>query len=72
MNQPAESTDRVCRCGFPRDHHRVTVEPEYTFAAWALLLIGISAAPKRLLYRCRRCQDVIDVTTDPATLKAHY
>jgi hypothetical protein len=71
MSQPEDPPVRVCRCGFTRGHLMVSAEPDYAFSAWVLLAVGISASPRRIRYRCRRCEVVIEETMDPAVLKAH-
>jgi hypothetical protein len=71
-SQPDISSAPVCRCGFARDHYMVSAEPEYTFGAWIRMAVGISASPQRIRYRCRRCDQVLAETRDPAVLEAHY
>jgi hypothetical protein len=71
-SQPDDSPAAVCRCGFARDHYMVSAEPDYTFWAWILMTVGISASPERIRYRCRRCDQVLEETREPAVLKAHY
>lgn len=62
----------ACRCGYTRDHHMVSAEYEHTGFGWFCLLMGISARPIRIKYRCRRCDQVFDQTTDPAILGKNY
>ena len=62
----------VCRCGHTRDHHMVSPEYDHTPLGWFLLLFGISARPIRIKYRCRRCEQTFDQTTDPAILGKNY
>ena len=61
-----------CRCRHGRDHHMVSPEGEYTFSCYLRLFFGISARPTRIKYRCRRCDQVFDETTDPDVLAKHY
>jgi hypothetical protein len=49
----------------------VSAEPHYSFLGWLGLCFGISSRPARVRYRCRRCDEVIDETTDPAILAAN-
>ncbi len=53
-----------CRCGHDKDHYMVSAEPKY--GLWALFVVsmGISQRPERIEYRCRRCDQVFDSTTD--------
>jgi len=62
---------RTCPCGHDRNHYMVHAEPEYTVGSWCLLLIGVSARPFRLKYRCRQCEKVFDSTTDREALLYH-
>jgi len=61
-----------CRCGHGRDHYMVSPEGDYTFSGWFRLMFGISACPTRIRYRCRRCDQVFDETTDPEVLAKHH
>lgn len=61
---------KVCRCGHDRHHHMVSAEGEYTFSGYLRLFFGISARPLRVVYRCRRCDQTFDRTTDPKVLDA--
>ncbi len=72
MTSPQEAPPAVCRCGHDRNHHLVSPEGSYTFSGWFRLLFGISARPTRIKYRCRRCDQVFDQTTDPDVLGKHY
>ena len=70
-NEHQGSQAATCRCGHTVDHHMVSAEPAYSFLGWVALLVGISAVPIKLRYRCRRCDIVFDETTNAATLRAH-
>jgi len=72
MNTTEAAKTPKCRCGNALGHHMVSDEPVYTFVGWFAILIGISARPTRIKYRCRRCQEVFHQTTDPAVLAKHY
>ena len=62
----------TCRCGHDRDHYMVTAECKYTGWGWFwVALVGASANPVKVVYRCRRCRQVLEETTDPAVLKRH-
>lgn len=58
------ATSAVCTCGHDKHHVMVSAAPEYTFSGWCLILIGISATPKAISYTCRKCEQVIERTTD--------
>ncbi|MBI2391772.1 MAG: hypothetical protein HYV09_19435 [Deltaproteobacteria bacterium] len=53
-----------CPCGHDRNHYMVSAEPKY--GLWKLLVVsmGISQQPHAVEYRCRRCNQVFDRTTD--------
>ena len=67
----ASDTASACVCGHRRDHPEVRAVPRYGFGAMLVLMAGASATPKRLDYRCTRCGQVFDATTDPREC-AHY
>ncbi|APR74891.1 Hypothetical protein A7982_00237 [Minicystis rosea] len=50
----------------------VSPEHDHTPLGWFLLIFGISARPIRIKYRCRRCEQTFDQTTDPAILGQNY
>lgn len=59
-----------CRCGFSEDNIMVSAKPLYSIARWIMLGTGMTPAPKRIVYRCRRCDHVFREVTDPAALRA--
>lgn len=61
----------MCTCGHRRGHPEVRAIPRYGFGAMVLLMAGASAIPGRLDYRCTRCGEVFDATTDPGE-RAQY
>src|SRR5258706_8852309 len=60
-----------CRCGYDRDHHFVSPEPKHTFWGWVLMTLGITSIPVKMGFRCRRCNTLIEETTDPAVIKRY-
>ena len=67
----ADSEDlERCSCGHDRNHYMVSQLPTYT--AWGtfwITLLGVSATPIRLDFKCRICGEVFDFILDPAELK---
>lgn len=64
------SSSPTCRCGHTLDHH--AVEPELDFSVWgwfALVILGITARPKKATWRCWQCNEVLKVSRDPRELK---
>ena len=60
----------LCSCGYDRNHYMVSAVPTYT--AWGtfwITLMGVSATPIRIDFRCRICGDVFDFIHDPQELK---
>ena len=51
-------------------HVRIKKTPAYTWVDWCWLLWGVSVTPKRLDYKCCKCDEVLESITDEATLKA--
>lgn len=58
-----------CPCGFSSTHFYVSPVPIYSAFGYAILLLGATAEPVRVEYRCRRCGFVFESTDDPAVLK---
>ena len=59
-----------CHCGYDRNHYMVSKLPTYT--AWGtfwITLLGVSATPIRLDFKCRICKDQFDFIIDPEELK---
>jgi len=59
-----------CSCGYDRSHHMVSPLP--TYSAWGtfwISLLGISATPIRLDFKCRVCGEVFDFIRDEEELK---
>lgn len=66
MNAAPTKTDTTprCRCGHDRTHYMVSAEPKYGFWQMIVVIMGISQQPRRIEYRCRRCDQVFDATED--------
>jgi len=67
----AEFIER-CRCGNDRHHHMVS--PVATYTMWGeiwMTLIGVSANPIRIDFKCRICKESFDFITDPKVLKSY-
>ena len=63
------AADRKCACGHTRSHEMVVQEPEYTLWGWILLsVLGISAKPDHIVFRCTTCRQKLGVSRDPALL----
>lgn len=71
MDTP-EKPRKTCRCGYSRGHHMVSADPEYTPWGWVRLVVGISTRPTKIKYRCRRCDEVVESTTDATDLDSYY
>lgn len=52
-----------CACGYDRHHRMVRAEPNYGFGGWICLIVGVTARPERISFRCRRCYIVIEEST---------
>ena len=64
-----EETER-CSCGHDRRHHMVSPLPTYTsWGTFWISLLGISATPIRLDFKCRVCGEVFDFIRDEEELK---
>jgi len=70
-NPEAENLPR-CPCGHDRTHFLVSPEGKYTLIGWFwVTLMGVTTKPVRIDYRCRKCGNVLETTTDPKVLSAH-
>lgn len=59
-----------CSCGHDRKHHMVSPLPTYTtWGTFWISLLGISATPIRLDFKCRVCGEVFDFIRDEEELK---
>lgn len=63
----AASTAR-CACGHDRSHPSIAAEPIYNHLGWLMFLIGVTARPRRVVYRCLWCKHVLASTRDPKVL----
>jgi hypothetical protein len=68
----AQAEPARCPCGYDRHHLTVRAEPKYGVGSWLRLMVGVSARPERIVYRCRRCDTVMAETTERAALDASY
>lgn len=59
----------TCRCGHDRTHYNVVPRPSFGFWGWFLLLMGASGVPKKIAYRCLRCEQTVETTRDPEVLR---
>lgn len=57
-----------CACGHSLSHREVVPVPDYTGWAWFSFLMGVTAKPRRVLYRCLRCKQVLGSTRDDKVL----
>lgn len=67
MAEP-ESEPR-CKCGYDKRHPMVSAEPRYDAKGWFWLIMGATPDPVRVVFKCRRCDQVIDESDDPEELK---
>ena len=70
VSQSAERPEKTCACGHDIDHHMVSAVRCYSIWGWIRFFMGITAVPTRIRYTCRRCDQVIAVTSDPAVMRA--
>jgi hypothetical protein len=61
----------ACGCNKTPQDDSVITEPQYGFLANLTLLFGVTAAPKRIDFRCLDCGKVIGSTDDAAQIKRH-
>ncbi|MGZ3451969.1 MAG: hypothetical protein ACXWUG_07520 [Polyangiales bacterium] len=69
---PSDSAEPRCSCGHDRHHYMVTPSAVHGLGGWLRVFIGISTRPKEIRYQCRRCDEVIEKTTDAEELDRYY
>jgi len=71
--QPVDRTEpHVCSCGASEDRHSPSVRVERRYGMRALRFItGTTGTPKEIVFRCRICGDIVEVSTDERDI-AHY
>jgi hypothetical protein len=61
-----------CACGYDRHHHLVSQERSYTsWGSFWVMLMGVSASPIRIDFKCRRCKEKFDFITNSRELKRY-
>jgi hypothetical protein len=59
-----------CSCGHDRHHHMVSELPTYTtWGAFWISLLGVSATPIRMDFRCRVCGEIFDFIREEEKLR---
>lgn len=71
MNEPTTGDQPRCKCGYDRTHYMVTPDGKYSGMGWFWVLFGVTTRPTRIEYKCRRCGQFFDETTDPQDLDNH-
>lgn len=59
----------ACGCNRTLNDGAIVSDPKYGFMANMTLLFGITAAPKRIDFRCVQCGKTVATTTDPSMIK---
>ncbi|MBL8788531.1 MAG: hypothetical protein JNJ59_26790 [Deltaproteobacteria bacterium] len=59
----------ACGCGKKLGDSAIIEEPRYGFFGDLTLLFGVTAAPKRIDYRCVKCGKVVHSASDAQTIK---
>ena len=60
-----------CRCGHARDHYMVSSECTYSVGGYIWLIIGVTVYPIRVRFRCRKCGELFETSTDPEICKKY-
>ncbi len=68
--EPAADLPR-CACGHTRDHYMVSSDCTYSVGGYIWLIIGVTVYPIRVRFRCRKCGEVFETSTDPAVCKKY-
>jgi hypothetical protein len=68
MKPTAAKAGKLCKCGHDVNHPQIAPEPVYTNGSWLLFLIGVTAKPSSVVYRCVLCKQILASTRDPKVL----
>lgn len=61
----------TCSCGHDVGHHAVGADLKFSFwGQFALIILGITARPKKATWQCQRCGEVVKETRDLRELDA--
>ena len=61
-----------CACGYDRHHHSVSQERAYSsWGGFWVMIMGVSASPIRIDFRCRLCKEKFDFITNLEELKRY-
>ncbi len=72
IDEKSKSGRPTCSCGFDRHHHFVSQERTYTpWGNFCVVLMGVSANPIRIDFRCRRCKEKFEFITNPQELRRY-
>ena len=61
----------ACSCGHGQDHPRVFPHVRYGMFGGVYFLVGVTAPPREIVFRCRDCGDVVVRTKEPEALRRH-
>lgn len=68
----APQMPKACSCGASKDRYSPNVRVERRYGMRALRFVtGTTGTPKEIVFRCRVCRDVVDVSTEQEDLM-HY
>ncbi len=77
MTDPADSASAPaavprCRCGHDRRHPYVVADLVYPKGSGLKMwLVGASATPSEVRFRCRKCGEIVETTTDITERRRH-
>jgi hypothetical protein len=75
MSEPPYRTSASpprCPCGYDASHYMVSAIGNHSVLGWLLIMFGIGVPATRMIFRCRVCDQVIDVTTDPEVMEQNH
>jgi hypothetical protein len=65
---PSALQEPTCSCGHTRTHELVTPDVRYSLFGLFYFLGGITAPPKEVVFRCKKCGEVLERSRDPHLL----
>jgi hypothetical protein len=60
---------KQCSCGHNKHHHLVEAVCRYNWWGWTRLIMGVTAWPIEVAFKCLQCGEIIDTTKDPDVLR---
>jgi len=61
----------ACSCGHKKDSKYILETPIYSLTGWVLLCLGVTAKPRKIIFKCQRCGDILEESHSPDAIRRH-